>query len=518
MYRIVIADDETSIRNGIEYLIDWKSMDCEIVAACKNGVQVLEVVRKEKIDIVISDIRMPMMDGIELAKILHEEFPHVAVIILTAYSDFDYAKQALQCGVNDYIIKNEFIKELPQSIEETKRRLDEREKQRKKEQLTIANLKKNILEALMFDRLMFSENDIMVYGLDKKQYCVCCCEFSYEGEEKNRPNILRAMENFLGMASSSFEHYLLHSSVEGMIILLCLDMPEPFEVQDVFILFTEIMHIAEEFLRVAIKVGISKIVTVENLYEGYKQAEKALFYCTSSGNEIILSDEKGTESNWWDSFISLKNEMVKLLFERNYQQAEEKLKQVEKLLGSCCLPLETVQVNILSLCQAIFRTLDEKFEIEDIRTMEVDLYKQVYNGKTLFYLLKLCDTCFYQAKEILEQAPIDKHYLINAINDYIRKNCCENLTLRQISDAVHASTSYISRLYKKKTGVTLTTAINRLRIQRAKTLLKDSTYKIYEIAQMVGIEDAGYFTNLFIRYEGCSPSEYRGIQDINEEH
>ncbi|MDO4276483.1 MAG: response regulator [Eubacteriales bacterium] len=511
MYQVVIADDEKSIRNGIVCLVDWNALDCQVAGECSNGTQVLEILKDRRVDIVVSDIKMPVMDGLELAKCMQKEYPDVAVIILTAYSDFNFAKEALQCSVYDYIIKNEFMTQLPEAVEKLTSRLKKKASCKKKEQLNEKSMKAYLLESLVLGKILPVENGIETYGLGKKMYCVCCCRFAYEEEEREKPNILKAMENFLGMASVSFEHYFINTSVENMTILFVRDGQEAFEVKDILILFSEILHIAEEFMRVHIKVGISNVFPAEKLHQGYEEAREALFTIISPGNEVALYSARHTEGGRYDSFSKSGSEAVKLLFEKDYTRADEKLREQQEWLVNGAFPLETVRANVINFCAMVFCSLDEKYEVEDLQKMETEIYNRIYGSDTLYNLIKICDEIFGWAKKILETDSLDKHYLVQMIDDYIKKNCCQNISLQQISEEIHVSASYISRLYKKKTGMTLTAAINHLRLQRAKELLDGSTYKIYEIAQMVGIEDAGYFTNLFIKYEGCSPSEYRGM-------
>ena len=118
MYNILVADDEKNIREGIRELIEWEEMGCRVCASMRNGEQVLQYLEEgeEKIDLVITDIKMPVMDGMELAGILRDRYPDIKVIILTAYSDFAYAQQAIKCQVADFVIKNEFFSELPRSV------------------------------------------------------------------------------------------------------------------------------------------------------------------------------------------------------------------------------------------------------------------------------------------------------------------------------------------------------------------------------------------------------------------
>lgn len=112
MYNVIVADDEKNIREGIVELIEWEKLGCKVCASMQNGAQVLKYLEEEKIhvDIIITDIKMPIMDGMELIGMLNERFPDIKVIILTAYSDFTYAQQAIKFQVSDFVVKNDFFR------------------------------------------------------------------------------------------------------------------------------------------------------------------------------------------------------------------------------------------------------------------------------------------------------------------------------------------------------------------------------------------------------------------------
>ena len=118
MYNVIVADDEKNIREGIVELIEWEKLGCKVCASMQNGAQVLKYLEEEKIhvDIIITDIKMPIMDGMELIGMLNERFPDIKVIILTAYSDFTYAQQAIKFQVSDFVVKNDFFLELPRAV------------------------------------------------------------------------------------------------------------------------------------------------------------------------------------------------------------------------------------------------------------------------------------------------------------------------------------------------------------------------------------------------------------------
>lgn len=127
MWRVMIADDEPYIREGMEKLIDWKSLGCELVYSAGNGQELMEEIKREKPDIIIADIRMPLMSGLEVAQYICEHQLDIEVIILTAYADFQYAKEAIRCQVSDYIVKTSALEDIPAAIEKLKKKLEERQ-------------------------------------------------------------------------------------------------------------------------------------------------------------------------------------------------------------------------------------------------------------------------------------------------------------------------------------------------------------------------------------------------------
>lgn len=126
MHSVIVTDDEPTIRRGIIELIDWKNEGCFVIAECSNGQEVLDFIRDNQVDIVITDIKMPLLDGLGLAKEIQKRYPGIAVVILTAYSDFNYAKEAIRYGVSDFVIKNCFIDELPKVLKKITNQLQSR--------------------------------------------------------------------------------------------------------------------------------------------------------------------------------------------------------------------------------------------------------------------------------------------------------------------------------------------------------------------------------------------------------
>ena len=137
MYRILLVDDEILVRDAIKENIDWKSMDCELVGDCENGKQAAEFVQQHEVDIVLTDILMPYMDGMELSRFLHDNYPDIVIVIFSGFGEFEYAKKAIQYGVSEYLLKPVTAIELTGVIEKMKKKVDQqRIEQNKMEKLT----------------------------------------------------------------------------------------------------------------------------------------------------------------------------------------------------------------------------------------------------------------------------------------------------------------------------------------------------------------------------------------------
>lgn len=179
MVKVLIVDDERNIREGIQKLIDWESLKCEVIGACVNGVSALEFIEKNEVDMVVTDIKMPVMDGLELSKHIRDEYPDIKVIILTAYSEFDMAKKAITFNVTDFIIKNDFMDELPKAVEKNVTAITA--KREEKKESTADEIHSDdryfisILKSLVTDTEISGED---ITGFENSNLVICACEIN----------------------------------------------------------------------------------------------------------------------------------------------------------------------------------------------------------------------------------------------------------------------------------------------------------------------------------------------------
>ena len=196
------------------------------------------------------------------------------------------------------------------------------------------------------------------------------------------------------------------------------------------------------------------------------------------------------------------------LFDKNPDAAKELLEQMKQEITDIRYPLHKAKIKMINLCSAVFRRFGEIYVSDTAEDMESRFYLRISQSTTLYSLFQVCREMIDETNQVIS-GRLEKHDLVDQISRYISANYQSNITLQDIADQIHISSAYVSRLFRNKTGITITEAINRARIDQAKLLLGNPEYKVYEIAQMVGFEDAAYFTSVFTKYVGCSPSEYR---------
>jgi len=515
MIKIMIVDDERNIREGIAKLINWRDMDCEVVANCANGNIAIQYLQSNPVDIVVTDIKMPVMDGLELSKKINTDFPDTKVIILTAYSDFSLAKQAIKYNVVDFIVKNDFMDELPHVVTKTiSTIMEEREKESNKQ---ITDDKEQLYTEL-FHKIILSgdvtDENIQLYRLNEFKYCMCACEIDAYDKDSGKRDLISILSNILKIALKECHFNILPLTDSYCVIFIRYPKDSRINLNTIIEYFNDIIVMVEEFMRIDIRFGLSR--QVENpifIKNGYDEAKESLSGIMTKSSELRvyseLQDKDGQEISY--DVDRHMNKICEMTFDETVDEADTMLKELyEKLATSNCT-FEQCKLYMLVICSSIIhKAIRYYIDVEqDFNEMEKDTYARIQNVKTMFSLVQIGTDTIDKIRTLCIGKKNLKNDLVKKVDDCIRNNYQEELTLQYISNELYLNSSYLSRTYKKLTGSTITEKITMYRVAKAKELLSDSSMKIYEVAKAVGIKDAAYFTNIFMKYVGQSPTEYR---------
>lgn len=196
------------------------------------------------------------------------------------------------------------------------------------------------------------------------------------------------------------------------------------------------------------------------------------------------------------------------LIEGNLPYAIQLLKATAEQLSQIQYPIDKLKISVFNFISIAYRHLNSNYYDEDTEENEQQTFLAIERATTAYQVYDGVEKMMIYVDNVMKSKH-EKHYLVKLIDKYIAENYKNSFTIAEMANDLEVSSGYISRIYKLKTGKTIIETINRYRVEKAKTFLKDTTMKIYEVAEAVGIEDPAYFTTVFIKYTGINPSEFR---------
>lgn len=529
MYNIMIVDDEPVIKQGLLFFVNWEALDCKVVCDAQNGIDAIKKLASHPVDIVLTDIKMPGMGGLELSKYIHENHPSIKVIILTAFADFSYAQTAIQYNVVDFVIKTNPTEKIPDAVSKAKA-LIAQEKE-KEERLKLMEQRANIRLSEVcekffkdvFNGILVNENilqsKLTELEIKIENYFVVLFDIhsissngsSISPEDYNK--FIQSVNNLLSMAFKSYSHYTIAMDRNLMAAVISFNNYNiPLCTQKLLMTCNEILAMADNFMRFTISIGISQMQqSTPALPVAYQEAKDALkggFYNDNHVSVYMPYTPPTSLSTNQPHYFAEK--IVGSLQLGNPSEAAKSLENILEEYRSNTEPIENVKVSCMLIASYCYRLLASyKLFAPELADNEPETYKQIQSSRNIQNLMDILRQLIENIAQVMTSSDNKFSYLIKETQKYIRDNFCRNINLQSIADHIHVNSSYLSRLYKKETGESIVDAINTHRIDYAKKLLKDPANKVFEVACAVGIEDPAYFTHVFTKYAGMSPKEYK---------
>lgn len=533
MYRILLVDDEILVRDAIKENIDWKSMDCELVGDCENGKQAAEFVQEHPVDIVLTDILMPYMDGMELSHFLHDNYPDVVIVVFSGFGEFEYAKKAIQYGVSEYLLKPVTAMELTGVIQKMKEKVEQTRKEKAKmESLTKTseNYRENaqVIRSKTLEALVNCTIDIQK-SLDKLEemgitlsgcgYRVAVFDIDlYSGMyqldmEKRQESALMAFVLF------NISDEIVNRENAGIVYQegnnrVCVLFQEKWS-RNFNGRIKEICHEIQTEIRKVMGTEVSMAIgkwvkTLEELSGSHDVAVQALQYRYLLGGSLLIDMEEihpVQDIDLRKSLDRLKEFLKsgkKEEMEAEFQSIEEQVKQSFAEKSRACMYLQQV-IRVVDVAGE-----EVSSDISRIRDERKDLLCQVTAQKSFEQACKIVKEYILQVYDALTELNTSSgERQARMALDYIQKNYMDpNLSLNDICSYLNISTSYFSTIFKEVTGETFTEVLIRTRMEKAKELLENTTMKNYEIAEKVGFSDPHYFGISFKKMTGYTPTEY----------
>ncbi len=538
MYQIVFVDDEFVIREGVSENIKWNELGYQLAAVCENGREAWEVLQKIPVDVVITDICMPFMDGIELSAKIKEQYPRIKTLILSGYDDFDYAKKTIKYGVEDYILKPITSYELTDVLVQLKSKLDaEAVKRKEQEEMYGAYRKGQMLlysEALVNAIIgrtseMESEKDLENVGVKLKgpYFLVGIASLSiymgdYELEEERKKE--SALMSFIvfNLALEIMEKHnkedkglVCQGHNDRVYLLFQTDDKETME-KRIHLVCQELIDQVNESMGMHLNIGLGSWEEgTRNMYRSYETAESALVMQYTDGENCIIDGRKKEDKSGYVSEIErVLDNSVRHIRENNREKMQEDLLVLKNIFQICEFSKREVQIvfekletriqDLLKAVGAEWKDGQQREQMESASGLDEALARMLsYEQNAAKALEEISGSSSrsyaYQAYEFIET-----HYSDS------------NLSLQDVCSHLGVSVSRFSQIFKQTFGTTFLDALIGIRMEKAKELLVLTDMKNYEIASKVGFVDPHYFSIAFKKATGKTPKEYAKERKRNE--
>lgn len=531
-YSVLLVDDEEEVYQVIMKKLDWESMGFYIAGYARNGVEALEMAEELQVDVVMTDIKMPYMDGLTLCKKLKEMNQRIKVIIFSGFDEFEYAKEAIKIEAEEYILKPVNAMELSEVFERIRGNLDkELDEKRNIEILreyymeSLPILQENFLTSLLEGRLQ--ENQIEKYAVDYQvdlkgpYYVVTVLHISSseneETEASMNPFLLAlsvkrlAEEQLVGKGESRVVIYL----GEPVVITQLEQMNDIMHFTDKM---DKICRMAKNVCNARVTAGIGHVCRQpEQLRLSYQGAMDAVSYRVLYGNTKAINiaeigPSENADSLWEEPYIQKIIKMIKMGEEAPLREAIHDF--IEKLTVSK-VSLQKYRILLMSLVTEIFRyASNNEMDMDLLFGKDSDIYAQAQQLESPEALGEWLDErCTRIQKQILaDRQTTTKSFVTKAI-EYVKDNYAnQDLSMELVCSRLGVSTAYFSTVFKKETGKTFINFLTDYRMEQALELLMTKNEKTYIIAEKVGYSDPNYFSYVFKKQFGKSPSKYKASQ------
>lgn len=532
MYKVLLVDDETLIREAISENIQWEEMGFSFMGACENGKQAMEAIEREQPDLLLTDINMPFVDGMELTKFVYENYPGTKVIIISGFDEFEYAKNAVKYQVLEYILKPITPMEFSETLLRVKKMFDER-KENQQNMRKIRSAYVSNLPSLQGRYLHHLLNGTVDYSkLSEKQEelrlhldAVCYNTALVEGDSlepftKQYANVkdelaLFAIYNITAEIVAEEGCGLVFQSMdEKTVIIFMGNEKEELKCQMKAVL-PRIRSAIEEFLQIQVTVAVGKSVScLEELADSFAKTKSAMEYkFMLGGNQIIQAEEyeeirnsaKHVDIFDWASKIAT------AIRTNKEEDIAEKTEGFVEQIKKGYINKNRSFVYVQNLLLSVINLLELPGELEEeIYGRERTFVNEIYSCESLDEISKRMKETLGYISDVMsnQRDSYGKRQAMLAL-DYIEKNYADSsVTLNSVCTALAMSTSYFSSIFKNYTGETFIEALTKKRMEKAKILLEQGSRKTYEIAEAVGYSDAHYFSVTFKKITGKTPTEY----------
>ncbi len=507
--RLVIIEDEIRTLEGIRRLIHKVKPDYEIVATAPNGCEGLEVIRQQQPDFIITDIRMPEMDGLEMLTQLHETGTPVKAIVLSAYSEFQYARKAIQLGVTEYILKPVAVGDLTQALKRVEVQVEEQKKQSGQPE-ALQSLE-YIYQGILIKNIEINEEVIrfikQVHGVEAGAESILVSIYLGEQYEAKKSRMKKQIRSLL--ERDHWSDFQIISMTQERSIVIVLRQYEDRSGTERYIRQVLMGELERESER-AIGVGMTACASLDQMEEVFYRLQEYMDWSLVLGRQVVIVWPKilQVQTKPLSYPIEAERQMKAALCGGGADRCREEMERFQVYFrdGNIYRPKE-VKESYIRFLWSMINVSKELGNEQTGQIQQQELLDQIMSAITYEELTRAADQVL--ALLLCREEKESDNYLIRRTKSLIHEYYQEGITLDEIAGRLQITPEYLGTLFHRSTGQNFTAYIKEYRITEAKKLLLGSGLKQYEIAEKVGYMDPKYFSRVFREVTGELPAEYR---------
>lgn len=542
MYKLILVDDEEEVRKGMLHKIDWAAHGFEVAGEAENGHEALAFAEKTPPDVVVTDIKMPFMDGIELSKALCEKYPTVKIIILTGFDEFEYAQKAINLNVVEYILKPISSKEFTEMLDKVKRDLDEEfaqkenvEALRRHYQESLPILREKFLSSLITSHVTDAEflekNNSYQTGIDGDFYLVSVVSNDAVSAEETEASVVSevmfdphkdkkllkfAMLNVTGEVAAKYKLGPAFLHDDNVVVILSFRNTEKDEaINRVLAAFEEVRQCIEKYLRFTVTIGVGTFCTSPaDLSRSYRNAINALEYRLILGNnKVICIQDVEPKCREKVEFDELKERLLMSAIRvGNADEIEGTIHGLFRDIIELKVSFKDYQIYLLEMLTTILKVArDLCVDMDCLFGRNHNLFMEMYGFTDIHEVRSwITGICLKIISYISKERKDTCKLIVKKAKKYIQEHYHESDTsIDKVCKHLYISPTYFSTIFKRETKLTFVSYLTQTRMEAAKELLRTTTLRASEIAEKVGYSDPNYFSICFKKYHSVSPTTYR---------
>lgn len=522
-YRVLLVDDEEDIRVGISRKMNWEDLGFSLVGEAENGREALELADQLRPDVLLTDIKMPFMDGLELCRLLMQRLPALKCVVFSGFDEFEYAKQAIQMNVSEYILKPINAQELSDVLRKLKSQLDARYDEIRNMQALRRRYEENlpVLRELFYTQLFdgrigagqaalrAARYEIDLHG---SSWTAALAQYDLPGEHEELISLsLQALlDENLHIEGCSCKTFLYN---DGLALLVSFEG----EVQDYALIesLNRICKLAQSYLGLTLTIGVgSSYQTLDGVPQSAKEARSALDYriLVGEGRALYINDLEPNRDSTLSFDENDERELSSAVKLGTQEEIREVVDRLMKKIQDAGLAISQCHYFFLELFTCLLRlTRGANLNVEDVFGSGFTGELQITDFGSIKELENWCWVRCQRIWELIGRQRNDSAWrTVEKAKAFIAEHFSDSdLSVEMLCSYLHLSPAYFSTLFKRETDMSFTSYVTVVRMERAAELLRGTEDKTYLIAEKTGYEDPNYFSYVFKKHFGMSPTRFR---------